>query len=280
MLTALQGITAAYIIAAAIASLAAGASLRKRIVEPSAQGAALALRLFWTGLGITAITQLGMLILAATGTAGPEVALASVLLSNSASVIALGALAAYFAYLFTGSRRAIPSMILLYSGVLALATWSVIRSAPQELTLTRWFIDTNPLHQASGIAAIIPAVAALLPAVGGSIAFIVLGVRAQGAARQRGLLVGSALLLWFMTSMVLSAPSVQQSDVAQVALRVTGALGMAAIHLAYHPPRGLQERWGLVPLGKEGEYAARRTARDELQQRRSLAFQHRVRELI
>lgn len=281
MLSPLQAWSVGHMLLAAVVAAAASWALRSRAVSAHAQSAAVALRVFWAGLGGTAVVQTAMLLGAAAGV-GAGFALATELLAYSTSAVALGALAAYFGFLFTGSRRAVPIIGALYAGVILLQVGSVVRSGPTGIELTRWAFEVTHVNEPGGVLAAVPALAALLPAIGGAIAFIVLGLRSTGATRRRGVLVGTALVLWFGSALAVSTGTVE-NDVAQVVRKLASMAGLAAIFLAYLAPRALQERWGLDGLGEEHAQAPPRVARaqpDPREPRMSDAMLARVRELI
>lgn len=275
MLSPLQAWTAAHSLLAAVVAVGASIALRRRPVGPDARGAALALRVFWAGLGATALVQLGML-LAATEGVGRATAIATVLLAYATSVAALGALAAYFAFVFTGARTAVPAVAALYVLVLALGSWGLVQAEPIGLALSRWNVDPEYTRDPSGWLAAGPAVAALVPAIGGALAFLVLGLRSTGVTRKRGILVGSALLLWFGATLAVSAGA-SGSDAAQVARKLGSTAGIAAVYLAYLSPRPLRERWGLAHLADAAD--ARPPAAPHAP-RLSPAMERRLRELI
>ena len=278
MLSPLQAWSAFHMLLAAAVAVGASWALRRRVVAPQARGAALALRCFWAGLGATALVQCAMLLMAAAGTGAP-LALAMVVLAYGTSVVALGALAAYFAFLFTGSRKAVPATIALYAAVLAMGAWSQVRSRPTGLLLTRWSYEPVLASEPQGALAAAPAVAALLPAVLGAVAFLVLGLRSSGATRQRGILVGTALVLWFGSTMAISSGAVE-SDAAHVVQKLASMAGFGAVFLAYLAPRWIQERLGLVALGEEGDFGHRQVAREGAGRLRAEALRARVRDLV
>lgn len=278
MLSALQTWSFLHMLLAAAVAAGASWSLRRRVVSRDSRAAALALRCFWAGLGGTALVQSAMLVMSAAGV-GPALALATLLLAYATSVVALGALAAYFAFVFTGSRKAVPIMVAVYAAVLALGSWSVVRSDPTGLRLMRWSYEAVFAHEPSGLLAAAPALAALLPAIGGAIAFLVLGLRSTGPTRQRGILVGAALVLWFGSTLALNSGAVE-SDAAHVAQRLASMAGFGAVFVAYLAPRRLQERWGLVGLGEEREFHGRQVARTAAKRRMGEALDARVRELV
>jgi len=253
MLTALQGWGVAHNLLAAAVALAATLALRRRPVSRESRPAALALRLFWAGLAATALVQTGMVLLAARG-AGPGVALATTLLAFGTAVVALGALAAYFLFLVTGWRPVVPLVACLYGAVALLGAWEAMRAVPTGLALTRWGYEVAYAGEGGlspSVAQSAAALAALVPAILGAVGFLAIGLRSTGATRQRGILVGLALALWFGT---LALPV--ESDAADVARKLASMAGFVAIYLAYLPPKALQARWGLVRLGRRGRVRA------------------------
>lgn len=270
MLSALQVWSVAHMLVAAAVAVGASWALRRRNPSDEARPAAIALRIFWAGLGATAVVQTTMMIGAAVGV-GAAFALISELLAYATSAVALGALAAYFAYLFTGSRKAVPLTTLLYVIVIAVGSWNAVRSAPTGIELTRWFYDVTHANPARGLVAAAPALAALLPAIGGAVAFIVLGLRSTGATRKRGLLVGIALVFWFGSALLVSTGAAD-NDIAQIIRKLTSMAGFTAIYVAYLPPAPLRERWGLTRMDEMSSPRPR--------SRMSEAMQRRVRELI
>lgn len=263
---------------AAIVAASASWALRRRVVSDDARAAAFALRVFWAGLGGTALVQTGMLVLADVGVE-PSVALAILLLSYGTSVVALGALAAYFVFMFTGSRWAVPVTVALYVVVLVLGSWNHAQSNPVDIRLTRWGFEPVYANPPGGPLAAAPALAALLPAIGGSIAFVVLGLRSSGPTRQRGILVGTALALWFSTVLAIDSGAIT-SDAGILLSKFVSLAGIGAIFLAYLAPRALREPLGLVVLGEEHEHRDHQATRKPAKRRLSDGMRARVRELI
>ena len=279
MANALHAISAAHILLAAAVSLAASWALRRRVVSAEAVPAALALRAFWAGFGATAIVQGCMLLLALAGAATAAATIATTILAYGTSVFALGALAAYFAFVFTGSKRAVPAMVALYSTILAVGLFTLLRAGPVDLAPTRWTFEVIYARPPEGALAALPAIIALLPSIAGTIGFLLVGLRSSGVARQRALLVGTALLFW-LVSIVVDDTGPTETDAVQVVRKVASVVGFGAIYLAYLAPPRWQRRWGLVAIGEEEEYPHRQAERERTQLEGKRALHSRVRELV
>lgn len=278
MLTALQSWSVLHNLLAAGVALLAAWALRRRIVSAEARPAAAALRVFWAGLAATAAVQTFMIGAAALG-AGPTAALATTLLAFATALAALGSLAAYFAYVFTGSRHAVPAVAAVYALVLALGAYSTIRSEPTSLFLTRWGYDVA-YAQGQGVSPSdptksIPTVAALVPALVGAVSFVFIGLRSTGPTRPRGILVGTALALWF-GALAIGA----QTDAADAARKLLSLLGLLAVYLAYLAPKPLQARWALAPIGEEHAYGRLVEERAARERRSGAQLAARARELV
>lgn len=276
----LQFLSAAYLAFAAAAALTASWLLRARPTSPASRAAALSLRLFWASLGLTALLQLGAHLAALAGHAGPIVAHGVALGGNALSALAMGSLVAYFAYLVTGSRRAVPAVAAAYAAASVWAAWLIVDAGPTSLRLTRWFVTLDYADPPSPQALLVPSLMFFLPTLAASLSFLVLGLRARGITRYRGVLVGSALTLWFAVGLSMSAPAAAENDLAQAALRLTGVLALTAVLVAYHPPQAFRDRWGVVPLGDERRYESRRRFVTEEARRRRERFARRAQDLV
>lgn len=258
-------------------ALLATATLGRQRVSAGSRPASIALRIFWAGLVATGIVQTSMVFLAAQG-AGPTTAVVTALLAFGTALVALGALAAYFAYLFTGWRASIALVAALYAGILLLGAWDAYRAAPTGLALNRWNYEVAYAGEGGlspSAASSAATLAALVPAFVGALAFIGIGLRSRGATRQRGLLVGVALALWFGS---LAIPL--ESDASNLARKLASMAGFLAVYLAYLPPSVLQTRWGLVALGDEDAFERRQLERESASERARAARAARIRELV
>lgn len=275
MLTVLQASTVAYLLLASVVAVWAGRHLRARNVAYEARLAAACLRTFWIGLGLLAFVQASAILLAAAAEQGAAVVTAILVVNLAMNGLALGALAAYFAYMLTGSRAALQGVAALYGVITAWAAYDVWRAAPEAFVPTRWGMTVEYAAEPSAVTALLILLAFVLPALVGAVLFIVAGLRARsGATRSRGVLVGVALVVWFGTSIVLAIPGVDSNDWTHAAVLLAAAVGLAGVYVAYRPPAWAQRRWQLVPL------ATVTSAAPGPAERPLSTFEERARELI
>lgn len=163
----------------------------------------------------------------------------------------------YLVYLYTGNRRYLAPLVVLY---LVMYGWVIALmyqiGPPTELGDNGWAIvrlpkvDFNPGVSMAFVLLLIG------PQVVAAMAYAGLYRKAQDATqRYRIAMVAGSIVVWFGATLVASALQAStgagRSEAWQYASRALTVLGGLAILMAYRPPRSWQKRWGLRSIDQE-----------------------------
>lgn len=223
--------------------------------RPGSADARLAIQLFavwWFGLaGTTAIGGVRGL-LGFAGLTGLGLFATLTYLNMVLYMGAIGGLVYYFLYLFTGRRGLVVPVGAIYLVGLVGAIYFIAASAPAAVEVGRFqarLVYANPLSQEAAAPLLL---LLLVPALGGTAAYLSLALREREATqRYRILLVSTGIIVWFLSSTALALSGRFFADEAwQFGWRFVGLVAALLTYLAYRPPARVRRRWGIRAVGE------------------------------
>lgn len=158
---------------------------------------------------------------------------------------ALGALAYYLLYLYTGRRRAWVLPAVFYAGLYLWTVYLVQQSRPVAVEAGRWGARLVYGNQIPPDAPVVFVFLLLLvvPTIAAALAYATLWFRVEDREqRWRIGVVSASLVVWFGSALLASALDISQSDAWQVASRLVGLAAALAILAAFEPPRWVRKR--------------------------------------
>lgn len=221
-------------VAACAAFFAVAHEIQRRRVSEGSRLALVLLRGWWLAVGVYGLLWAGVIdAMAAFGVQDVRLYAAVRTVAFLILLVGLWALTAHFAYLVTGSQRALVPLGLFYAATYALVTFTFAASTPVAIEGT-WVIDIryDPAPDPRFLTAIM--VGAFLPQLATCVGYLVLSRRVgDPASRRRARLVALALALWLASSLV---ASLLQSEIGRFVTRpLIGLAAAGVVYLAYRP---------------------------------------------
>jgi hypothetical protein len=213
--------------AAATAFAAVAVCQSRRDVPPRA---ATPLRLFvlwWLGLAVSAAATGGGALAAALGMASPELVGALRFAAVYALAVALWGLMYYLSWVLTGRSRLLVPLALLYAAYYAIASFSLLATAPGSVDAGAWYADLAFASEwgPRGIGAL---VMLEVPPLVGALVFLSVSPHLEEPGRRRRVALGAAAILaWCASGLALRLDA--EAGLAGV---VGLALGLAAAAMA------------------------------------------------
>ena len=230
-----------------------GWRLGKRVISSSEGRLAWwSFTVWWYGLAVTTLIGGFQNLFSALGLTSLSLFVTAAYINILAACIALFGLLYYLIYLFTGNRRSLPTLAILYIIYYVLLVYYTTASIPDSVKVGRW--GTTLIYRAplTGPFFVILAVLLLLPQIIGSIAYFTLYFRVTDVTQKyRILLVSGSIIVWFVSSYAALAGGFAQQDWWQLASRLIGLAAPLTILMAYLPPRWLKQRYGIISLPEE-----------------------------
>jgi hypothetical protein len=235
------------LVEAAIFFVVAGVLSRRR-VSTDTRPAHLAFMAWWIGIGVTSVVTGALVLLYA----GNDLSLWVYATMEQANVlvltIALFGLMFYLAFLYAGSTRFTPYILLYYAafyvGLEALINWS----PPTGIQDNGWSLVATMSKAAPALPPWVIAtfvVTLLVPQVLGAAAYALLYRRAEDSTQRfRIALVSASIVLWFGAPLLAYA-SGQVGIASNIVSQVIAIAASLTILLAYAPPRWMRARWNL-----------------------------------
>lgn len=135
---------------------------------------------------------------------------------------------------------------MLYYGWLV---FTVASRSPQAISFGTWRTDLHYALDAPPAFTAITAVGLLVPPLIASVALIASSRRSKDPSRRfRGVLVGSALVAWWVVAFAAGAQP--DAEPLQTINRFLGLVAAFAILAAYDPPLWARRRWGITGFGE------------------------------
>lgn len=233
-----------------------GSQVSRREVPEEARLAQRMFLVWWFALAASSLLGALNIGLYRAGALHPGYYVAATQANLLAIVLALLGLLYYMVYLYTGTSRwfrpIVVFYVLFYLALLALVayTWS----PPEGFTDDGWSIQALP-ESDPGLSPAVGTTFVLLlvgPQIAAAVAFLRLAPRLEEPTpRYRVRLVGTAILVWFGTSLVgslvgiLTDVELSDLDAWQVLRRVLGLGAVLVILAAYKPPAWVRRRYGV-----------------------------------
>ncbi|MEA3189977.1 MAG: hypothetical protein QOD77_559 [Thermoplasmata archaeon] len=245
--SALTGLLYAYV----------GWRLQARRVSEDAKVAHGMFVLWWYALAATSALTVATNVLHMTGRL--EIWLYQAITQVALLVLLSGLLGLlyYLIYLYTGNKRYLASLVVLY---IVMYGWVVALlyqiGPPTQLADNGWTITRLPKVDYNPAVALAFVVLLIGPQVAAALAYAGLYRKAQdNTQRYRIAMVAGSIVVWFGASLVASAlqasTGAASSEAWQYVSRMLTVLGGLAILMAYRPPRAWQKRWGLRSIEAE-----------------------------
>lgn len=198
---------------------------------------------WWAGIGLNKVIA-GVVGLAATYDAIDGTAYVSVLYLNFVILASgLWCLLAYFAFLYTGGKRAFVALGLLCGGFFLLLSYNLLASQPTGYTLGTWrtsharTFDSPVWRNLLTLALLV-----VLPAAPALAHLRLLKGLEERSQKYRVVLVSAGIVLWTLSVFFVAFRGSESSALLQVSSRTVGLLGALAALWAYRPPSWVR-RW-------------------------------------
>lgn len=165
--------------------------------------------------------------------------------------VALWALLYYLVYLFTGSRRWLVPISVLYTLVYLWILYLIVAARPESVNVTDWnilLVYANPFPRVTSlILSLIISVPVVLAAGG----YATLFFRVKGPTqRYRIGMVSFTIAAWFGSSVIAAALGINQDPTWIAASRLISLLSAVLIYAAYRPPGWVRRRWNVRAMGE------------------------------
>lgn len=242
----------ATLLAGAALSFGAAAVLahvgRSALRRPTAEGSRLAARmfaLFWLSASVLLALVALPTLLGAFGVDSLQVHVALLFVRALPLTVALFGLMHYLVYIFTG-KNATRSLVVLYSGFLALNLWFFNQLAPFQLESSAWDVHVTGRDASFGPAGALFGLALagpVLVALGG---YAALARRAQGRSqRYRVGLTSLALFSWFAPVLLAFLLGWTTKPWWPLLYQVPGVFASVLILMAFRPPARVRSMLGV-----------------------------------
>jgi len=230
-----------------------GRSLSRRHVISSDARRAWALFVVWW-YALAGISFIGGILnlLGAIGLTSLPLFLTFTQLNLLVICIALYGLMSYLVYLFTGNHKVLAPLILIYAGYYAFLMYYINLSEPVSVSIGRWSTTLDYQQQPTG-----PLVTLLLtlivgPQIIGSLAYFSLYFRVKDTTQKyRIAVVSCSIVIWFLSSLIVSLAGLSQYDWWQVISRLIGLSAALAILMAYQPVGWIRSHLGVSAITEE-----------------------------
>jgi len=230
-----------------------GWRLSKRVISSAeARLAWGAFIMWWYGLAATTLIGGFQNLFAVVGQTSLSLFVTAAYINILPACIALWGLLYYLIYLFTGNRRSLPPLAVVYIIYYVLLVYYTTANIPDHVEVGRWSTTLIYRTPMTGPFFIILAVSLLLPQIIGSIAYFTLYFRVTDVTqRYRILLVSGSMIIWLLSPYAALAGGLAEDDWWQFASRFIGLTAALTILMAYLPPRWLKQRYGIISLSDE-----------------------------
>jgi hypothetical protein len=230
--------------------------------------------IWWLALGANTLADTATWILGENGLAPPPVAALMTYLQLVCVTVMLWGLLSYLLYLFTGRAGALNVATLVYAAAFVGGLALIVSLRPTGVDIGPWGGSIAYATQPSPAAALLFALAFLLPPLVGAIAYALLLFRVRERdARYRIALVSSSIFVWFALSLALNGGGT--SDARAVVGMVVPIAAIYATWIAYSPPAWIQRRLGVTAGGLGASHPRPPLAPGEREE-----FLARVRDLV
>jgi hypothetical protein len=280
MLSWPQGISVAlYAVVGAMSAWVGLLHATRRVEGRGPRRAARLFAVFWLALALDAAIGAGLVLLAGVGTGSEGLAALFTILTFPTIGAMMCGLLFYLVYLFSGREGALWPLVAFYAAASVGSVVLLLGLGPTGFSATRWGAQIAYTHTPSAGTSAFLGLVFLLPSILGAVAYGSFFFRTSGATqRYRIALVALGILVWFVTSLVLTVPAFVASDGVQGGGRALTLSSILAVVAAYAPPAWVQRRFRIEPLVHEIPMIPRWSA--EERSSRDEALIERVRELI
>jgi hypothetical protein len=168
--------------------------------------------------------------------------------------VALYGLMYYLIYIFTGNRKALPVLTIVYILYYFLFMYYLNLSTPTGVSINRWNVGVHYEQQPTGPFVTVLLVLLVFPQIIGSLAYFTLYFRVKEITQKyRVALVSLSIIIWFLSAFIASISGLSQYDWWQITSRMIGLGATLAILMAYRPANWIKNRLGVNSIIEESQ---------------------------
>ena len=248
--TLLFGATLAFL-SAAIYFYVGRVLSRRRQATSGAGMAWLMFVTWWYALALATLSGGILSLLGAFGIIGLPLYVTITILNGLTTCLALFGLMFYLLYLYTGKSSLIWPIGIFYFLFYGLVVYLVEVRDPVGVTVNRWNTSLQYQNTVEGPLFLLALSFLVFPQIIGSLAYFMLFFQVKAKTQKyRILLVSWSIIIWFLSSFLVSISGLAQQDWWQIASRLIGLGAALAILFAYQPPSWIKRRFGVAAIAE------------------------------
>jgi len=220
-----------------------GLLLARRHVSEEARAAAAMFSLWWFGLAMTGFLAAGITLAAALGSDLAVLVALSHVITLPFS-LGLWGLTFYLVYLFTGNKKLLAPLGVLYGLYYILQVYLLTIQHPTGYDASGWRPMLDVERPVEGLWTNILLALPLLPLLFGMVGFAYYFRKADDLTlRYRMGLITTSLTTWIVAVVLISRPELAADAYWQILARIVILASALTILFAYRPPKWVQHRW-------------------------------------
>lgn len=222
--------------------------------QQTSSGANMAWLMFvtwWFALALATLLGGILSLLGAFGIIGLPLYTTIFIMNWLTTCIALMGLMFYLMYLYTGKTSLIWPIGIFYFLYYGMIVYFIEASDPIGVTINRWNTSLEYENVIRGPLFYVTLFLLVSPQIIASLAYFVLFFRVKSKTqRYRILLVSWSIIIWFLSSFLVSISGQSQQDWWQVISRLIGLIAALTILFAYQPPSWIKRRFGVAAIAE------------------------------
>lgn len=225
---------------------------RRHVISPDARQAWTLFVIWWYALASISFIGGILNLLGAIGLASLPLFLTFTQVNLLVICIALYGLMSYLVYLFTGNHKVLASLGFVYVGYYVFLMYYVNLSEPISVSIGRWSVTLDYQQQPTGLLVTLLLALIVGPQIIASLAYFSLYFRVKDTTQKyRIAMVSCSILIWFLSSFIVSLAGLNEYDGWQIISRLIGLSAALAILMAYQPIGWIRNHLGVSAITEE-----------------------------
>jgi hypothetical protein len=206
---------------------------------------------WWYALALTTFSGGVLSLLGAFGIIGLPLFTTITIINGLTTCAALFGLMFYLLYLYTGKSNLIWPTGIFYFFFYGLIVYIMEAMNPIGVKVNRWNTSLQYENTIPGPVLVIALALLVFPEIIGSLAYFMLFFQVKiKSQKYRILLVSWSIIIWFLSSFLVSISGLSQQDWWQIASRLIGLGAALTILFAYQPPSWIKRRFGVAAIAE------------------------------
>ena len=224
---------------------------RRQQTSPGVSMAWLMFVTWWYALALATLSGGILSLLGAFGIIGLPLFTTITIINFLTICVALSGLMFYLLYLYTGKTSMVWLVGIFYFFYYGLIVYFIEAGEPIGVAVNRWNTTLEYQNVVSRPLTLLALFLLVFPQIIGSLAYFMLFFRVKvKTQRYRILLVSWSIIIWFMSSFLVSVSGLSQQDWWQITSRLVGLGAALTILFAYQPPSWIRRRLGVAAIAE------------------------------